>query len=51
MRTKLIAGQRIHSQKCSEYLVLDRFPENPGHLIACTPNSATNVSAMSVKAD
>lgn len=28
----------------SDYLVLDRFPEHPGHFIACTQNSATNVS-------
>ena len=35
---------RRQSQTCSDYLVLDRFPEHPGHFIACTQDSATNVS-------
>jgi hypothetical protein len=39
-REKLIRGQRIRSQIYFDYLVLDRFPEHPGHLIACTPSSA-----------
>ena len=39
-RSNQIGGQRIRSQMCFDYLVLDRFPEHPGHLIACTPSSA-----------
>jgi len=39
-RSKQIGGQRIRSQMCFDYLVLDRFPEHSGHLIACPPSSA-----------
>ena len=39
-RSKQIRGRRIWSQICFDYLVLDRFPEHSGHLIACPPSSA-----------